>query len=335
MEKILFFSIIVPTYNQSHFIKDCVNSILNQTFSNYELIVSDDSNNDKTSLLVESNFSDTRIRYFKNTERLGRVSNYRKCVMERALGLYGLICDGDDFFIDPTFLQSCYDLISEHKGQIAFIQAGKMEGSNLLESIPRLPEIEDEITEIDAGHYIEEIDKLNHFSHAATIFNLDLIRGVNPYSKDIISSDRETMTRLSFIGKVFMIKKPVVFWRKHNENASSTLDINERVKNLIWIDSSINWAVQNNFIKVRRARELKKSLKRDRIISVSKFCLNRVKDLERPITFSELMTIVRFLSINFFRVEKKSRDIFKSIAVRLARRYLLDINMINSHKQSS
>jgi len=68
-DKILF-SIIIPTYNRAHLISKSIKSVLNQTYSNWELILVDDGSEDNTEEIVNS-FGDNRIKYFykKNEER--------------------------------------------------------------------------------------------------------------------------------------------------------------------------------------------------------------------------------------------------------------------------
>ena len=47
-----FFSVVIPTYNQANFLNDCLNSVFNQTFKNFEVIVIDNHSNDDTSKVI-------------------------------------------------------------------------------------------------------------------------------------------------------------------------------------------------------------------------------------------------------------------------------------------
>ena len=60
-------SIIIPTYNRAHLIAECLESVLNQTFNDYEVIVVDDGSTDNTKEAVEPYFD--RIRYTKQENR--------------------------------------------------------------------------------------------------------------------------------------------------------------------------------------------------------------------------------------------------------------------------
>ena len=53
---------------------------------------------------------DFRIRYFRNTENLGTLKNYKKSLYELASGDWVINLDGDDFFIDPNFISKAVEL---------------------------------------------------------------------------------------------------------------------------------------------------------------------------------------------------------------------------------
>ncbi|MHB1663653.1 MAG: glycosyltransferase [bacterium] len=73
----LKFSILVPTYNGSKWIKQTIYSILRQSYSNFELIVSDDNSKDNTIDIIKD-IKDNRIKIFKNNINLGYSSNLEK-----------------------------------------------------------------------------------------------------------------------------------------------------------------------------------------------------------------------------------------------------------------
>jgi glycosyltransferase involved in cell wall biosynthesis len=87
------FSIIIPTYNRASIIADTINSVLHQTFSDFEVIVVDDGSSDNTRQVVET-VSDHRVRYYhkKNEER----SMARNFGAKQAKGRYLIFLDSDD-----------------------------------------------------------------------------------------------------------------------------------------------------------------------------------------------------------------------------------------------
>lgn len=87
-------SVILSTYNDEKTIFDCINSILNQTYQNFEFIIINDCSKDGTKKIIQS-FSDKRIVYLENKKNLGRSISRNKGI-ELAKGEFIAIIDGDD-----------------------------------------------------------------------------------------------------------------------------------------------------------------------------------------------------------------------------------------------
>lgn len=101
-----FFSIIIPTYNRANFICTAIESVIGQTYKNWELIIVDDGSTDNTKEIISS-YNNDRIRYIyqENQER----SIARNNGINNARGEYICFLDSDDYFLDNHLT-----LISEH-----------------------------------------------------------------------------------------------------------------------------------------------------------------------------------------------------------------------------
>ncbi len=89
-------SVVLPTYNSGRFLKLAVESILNQSYRNLELIVVDDASEDNTwSNLVNYVTVDSRVRIFRNKKNLG-IAKTRNVGLRQALGQYYAVMDHDD-----------------------------------------------------------------------------------------------------------------------------------------------------------------------------------------------------------------------------------------------
>lgn len=76
-------SVCVPTFNGSEFLKESIESILNQTYRNLDILVIDDKSSDETCDIVKSYMDhDERIRLIKNRENIGLVRNWNKCIQQ-------------------------------------------------------------------------------------------------------------------------------------------------------------------------------------------------------------------------------------------------------------
>lgn len=90
-------SIIMPTYNCGRFIKDSIDSVLAQTYTNWELLIVDDCSTDNTESIVRA-YKDTRIHYFRNEKNKGAALTRNRALRE-AKGRYIAFLDSDDLWI--------------------------------------------------------------------------------------------------------------------------------------------------------------------------------------------------------------------------------------------
>lgn len=96
-------SVCIPTYRGTATIAPAIESVLNQTFGDFELIVIDDCSPDDTQAIVQS-FSDSRITYLRNTKNLGPQGNWNRC-LEVARGSHFKLLPHDDL-LHPRCLES-------------------------------------------------------------------------------------------------------------------------------------------------------------------------------------------------------------------------------------
>ncbi|WP_435264081.1 glycosyltransferase family 2 protein [Tenacibaculum sp. nBUS_03] len=96
-------SIITPSYNSENFISETIKSVLNQTYSNWELIIVDDCSTDNTEQVIkEFSKKDERIKFFKNIKNSGAAVS-RNVGLENSTGRFISFIDSDDLW-NPTKL---------------------------------------------------------------------------------------------------------------------------------------------------------------------------------------------------------------------------------------
>ncbi len=91
-------SIITPSYNTARYIEDSIRSVLEQTYTNWELIIVDDCSTDNTDEIVAKYLSDTRIRYLKNPKNSGAAIS-RNYALREAKGKWVTFLDSDDVWV--------------------------------------------------------------------------------------------------------------------------------------------------------------------------------------------------------------------------------------------
>ena len=100
-------TIAIPTYNRANgYFKEALKSALSQTYSNYEIIVSDNCSTDNTEELVKS-YSDGRIIYYKHEKNIPANENFNFC-LRKARGKYFLLLHDDDLIDKEIFDGMCW-----------------------------------------------------------------------------------------------------------------------------------------------------------------------------------------------------------------------------------
>lgn len=103
-------SIIMPTYNAAAYIGQSIQSVLNQTYPNWELLIADDASTDETGQIVAS-FNDARIHYQK-LERVGHPAGVRNAALRRARGAFIAFLDSDDLYYPDTLAKLSAPLLN-------------------------------------------------------------------------------------------------------------------------------------------------------------------------------------------------------------------------------
>lgn len=105
-----FFSVIVPTRNRSVYLRSAIQTVLCQSFDDFELIISDNSDDDKTYNVVKS-FTDKRIKYYRTDKVLLMADNF-EFALTKAVGEY-VTYFGDDDGLLPWSLKDAHELIQK------------------------------------------------------------------------------------------------------------------------------------------------------------------------------------------------------------------------------
>ena len=110
-------TVIVPIYNAESYLRDCLNSILNQTFFDFEaILVNDGSTDNSLSIIKEYSQKDERFRYVDKQNE--GVSATRQRGLEEARGEFVIHCDSDDI-VSPSWLKELYNAITESSADMA------------------------------------------------------------------------------------------------------------------------------------------------------------------------------------------------------------------------
>lgn len=290
-------SIIIPTYNQASYISRAVKSALDQVYPNLEIIIADDHSSENILIQIQELLDDPRIKYFKNNSNIGRVKNYRKSIEEYAIGDWVLVLDGDDYLTDNSFIADAIKLIIEDEN-VVFVQAGHTVLGKDIVPYSSLPDIKQDYCIISGNEYF--LNFKNRFSHLATLYKRSLAVNINFYRFNILSSDIESILRLSLLGKVILLKKTVGVWYQHSSNATRNPSSFTHKKNILLYQYCSDFA---------KKKGINKSVSNDwHIKNLQVYILNEVKkswQKEKKLNRKQLSLSLKLLIVLFKRYHLK------------------------------
>lgn len=112
-------SVCIPVFNGEEFIKQAIESVLNQSFKDFELVVVDNNSTDSTVALVKE-FNDPRIKLFKNETNIGMIPNWNKAI-EHSKGTYIKILPADDLLMPECLKLQVEVLENDPSQQISLV----------------------------------------------------------------------------------------------------------------------------------------------------------------------------------------------------------------------
>lgn len=115
-EKKDLISVIVPIYNVSEYVKKCIESLLNQTYHNLEIILVDDGSTDDSGAICEQ-YADSDQRICVYHKKNGGLSDARNYGIERAHGNFYAFVDGDDW-LHPQMYELLYEFMQKENADI-------------------------------------------------------------------------------------------------------------------------------------------------------------------------------------------------------------------------
>lgn len=119
-----FFSIIIPVYNVENYLKECVDSVLVQSFKDYEIILVDDGSTDKSGIICDE-FEKKNDNVHVIHKNNGGASEARNFGVDQAKGKYLMFLDSDDYWDDKEALQIIYNLLENNRfnAEVVLFQA--------------------------------------------------------------------------------------------------------------------------------------------------------------------------------------------------------------------
>lgn len=213
--KIPAISIILPTYNRRKWLKKAIDSVVNQTFSDWEMLVVDDASSDGTEeMMSEIQKSDKRIVYHRipvtSEPGIAKFLNYG---INNSKGKYVARIDDDDQWSNMEKLQLQYDFFEQNPGYV-LIGGGVIVIDENEQEMYRYFE-----NETDA-EIREKILYANPMSHPSVMFKRDTALKIGGYRTLEFAEDWDFFLRMGKEGKMYNFKEYFAYYQMAQQNNS-------------------------------------------------------------------------------------------------------------------
>lgn len=284
-------SIIIPVYDAERYLRKCVDSVLHQTYRDWELILVDDGSTDSSAQICDQ-YAAAEARVSVLHKPNGGTSDARNAGIQAAAGDYITFMDHDDLWSSPTCLQTICDFLSESKADVLLFPYAEYWQDD---SQPRCLQAH---LDRNAVVNLDRCEALLHLMHKnllsvtvwSKVVKTSLVReNALLFRKGIRSEDTEWTTRLLLCARSYDWCPEVLYWyRKGHDGAQTSRPIQyqmvQDLKNILleyipYAETEISdplfrtvlldylaypysvWMAQSMFIKGRQIRQDKKALK--------------------------------------------------------------------------
>lgn len=226
-------SVVLPVYNAEKYIRKSLESILAQTFTDFEILLVDNASTDSTIEILKS-YTDPRIRIIINPSNLGLIASLN-IGLNSARGKYIARMDHDDIALPERF-QKEYDFLESHQD---IVLVGTW--SNIMDSNENFIRIHKNPLQNNVIKY--ELMFGNTITHPSIMMRRDIVNAVGGYDSAWINTeDYNLYSRLIRNHKLANIGEPLINYRVHGASltneASSQVVMHENTKKMIRLNIS-------------------------------------------------------------------------------------------------
>jgi glycosyltransferase involved in cell wall biosynthesis len=206
-------SVIIATYNRSHLISRAIQSILNQTYKNIEVIIADGGSTDNTKEVIRPYLQDQRVRYLYKKDK--GPAEGRNNGIEISKGKYIAILDSDDFWCDSKKLEKQVRFLEEHPDYV-LVGGGAIvldeKGRECFRILP--PETNEKIRKLMLFYCL--------FPHGTVVFRKRICKLVGGYSG--FPEDWELWLQFGKFGRFYNFQEYFLCYLRGKQNRTQYID---------------------------------------------------------------------------------------------------------------
>lgn len=216
-------SFVVPCYKLAHLLAECINSILAQTYQDFEIIIMDNCSPDNTPEVARS-FYDPRVKHIRNEVNLGHVRNFNKGItMSR--GKYVWLISADDWLRSPDVLGRYVNLMERNPGVgYVFCRAVEVQGSKEL-GLAQWTSCGEKDRIWNGRSFLMRLIRRNFIVMSSTMVRKECFDKVGLFPLDMpYACDWYLWCVLALNYQVAYLPEPMVFVRIHEESLTTAFN---------------------------------------------------------------------------------------------------------------
>ena len=217
-------SVAMPVYNGEKWLKYAIDSILDQTFTDFELVISDNASTDDSERICrEYEAKDARVKYFCNTSNIGVSENYNR-VFKLSSGKYIKWATSNDY-IKPTMLERCIEILEAKDDVVLCYCKTKLfnPDKNYEEEYSDNLELMQDRPSTRFSQFLSNV-RLNNIMNG--VIRTDALKKTGLFRR-YISSDVNLMAQLTCFGKFYEVPESLFYRRMDPDSATKLKTIEE------------------------------------------------------------------------------------------------------------
>lgn len=214
-------SVIMPCYNGVKFIGEAIESVINQTYKNWELIIVDDGSTDNSKKVIDHYLSDTRINYIRHIRNKG-IPIARNTGINSSCGEFIALLDQDDKWL-PNKLALQLDKFDMSKPEIGLVFGNIVIINSKGQVINENKKLNIEINQLERKDIIKHLFVCNFIPSITVMFKKECINKIGQFDESIIwgGDDYELWLRLTNEYNIAYLNMVLAMKRQHSNNYSN------------------------------------------------------------------------------------------------------------------
>ncbi len=211
-------SVVITNHNYGKYLRESIDSVLAQTFNDYELIIIDDGSRDNSENILNEYSSVNKITILRNREPQGVASSCNRAI-RLAKGEYIIRLDADDYFDDNALLVLTGFLDRNPDIAVVYPDFFKVKDNREIMEYVRVPRIGEEIKLLDVAA-----------NGAGAMFRKSAFDKIGGYNPNIKYQDHyDFWVKMITTFKVANLSLPLFYYRQHGSSSSSYLNLREKL----------------------------------------------------------------------------------------------------------